>query len=117
MKTDRELIAEIAALKAEMLREWIDMGLVSPQQRGQEYLFDATDVARVHLACDLCFDMGFCNETLPVVLSLIDQLHGTRHALKALTAAVAEQPHHVRTVIASRTRLVLSTPEDDANGN
>lgn len=113
MMTDRELMEQIAALKADMLREWIEMGLVSPRKREADYLFDDADVARVHLACDLCVDMGFSNETLPVVLSLIDQLHGTRHALKALTAAVAEQPDHVRTVIASRTRIVLTTQTDD----
>jgi chaperone modulatory protein CbpM len=118
MITDRELVARIARLKAEILHDWIEMGLVSPQKRDADYLFDETDVARVYLVCDLTFDMGFNTDTLPVVLSLVDQLHSTRHALKALTAAVGEQPETVRTTIATRTRVVLTRipPDQSRNG-
>jgi chaperone modulatory protein CbpM len=83
------------------------MGLLSPHRDAAGYLFDDVDVARVHLVCDLSFDMGVGEESLPVILHLIDQLHGTRHTLKALTAAVAEQPDEIRVTITTRAHHVL----------
>ncbi len=86
------------------------MGLLSPHRGDAGYLFDDVDIARVHLVCDLRYDMGVGEESLPVILNLIDQLHGTRHTLKALTAAIAEQPEEIRVTITTRARHVLKGP-------
>jgi chaperone modulatory protein CbpM len=56
----------------------------------------------VALACDLHYRMGLEHASLPVILSLIDQLHDARHHLRALTQAVAEQPDGVRQQISER---------------
>jgi chaperone modulatory protein CbpM len=107
MISESELIAAIGRLEARVLHEWIEMGLLSPHRDAAGFLFDDVDVARVHLVCDLSFDMGVGEESLPVILHLIDQLHGTRHTLKALTAAVAEQPDEIRVTITTRAHHVL----------
>jgi chaperone modulatory protein CbpM len=108
---ERELIDAIGRLEARMLHDWIEMGLLSPHRGSAGYLFDDADVARIHLVCDLRFDMGVGEESLPVILSLVDQLHGTRHTLKALAAAIAEQPEEIRVTITTRAQGVLKGPQ------
>jgi hypothetical protein len=46
--------------------------------------------------------MGLDHASLPVILSLIDQLHEARHYLRALTCAVAEQPEAIQREITRR---------------
>ena len=50
-----------------------------------------SQIARVRLICALRFDMEVEEETLPVVLDLIDQLHATRDRLHRLSQAVLAQ--------------------------
>ena len=110
MISESELIAAIDRLEARVLHEWIEMGLLSPHRGDAGYLFDDVDIARVHLVCDLRYDMGLGEESLPVILNLVDQLHGTRHTLKALAAAISEQPEEIRVTITTRARHVLKGP-------
>ncbi len=46
--------------------------------------------------------MGLDEETVPVVLNLVDQIHGLRRELKCLTTAIDEQPNEVRTTLRAR---------------
>jgi len=103
MIRETELVAQFEYLEREVLLVWIDEGVVTPQRDDEGYLFDAVDESRVALACDLHYRMGLDHASLPVILSLIDQLHDARHHLRALTRAVAEQPDMIRHEI---TRLI-----------
>jgi len=103
MIRETELVAQFEYLEREVLLIWIDDGVVTPQRDDEGYLFDAVDESRVALACDLHYRMGLDHASLPVILSLIDQLHDARHHLRALTRAVAEQPDMIRHEI---TRLI-----------
>jgi chaperone modulatory protein CbpM len=85
-----------------VLLTWIEDGVVEPQRDDQGYLFDSVDEARVALACDLHYRMGLEHASLPVILSLIDQLHDARRHLRSLTQAVADQPDTVRDEITRR---------------
>ncbi len=111
MIDETELISVTRRLEVRVLHQWIDMGLVTPRRGETGYLFDDLDVARVNLVCDLCFDMGVGQESLPIILSLIDQLHRTRHSLRALAAAIESQPEGVRLEITGRAQRTLF-PED-----
>ena len=113
MITEQELIARMSRLEAEALHQWIDLGLVAPHRDAGGYVFDDQDEARVALVCDLHYGMGCENESLPVILRLIDQLHRTRHSLRAITSAVAEQPEEIRVAITTRTRIVLGGRIDE----
>jgi chaperone modulatory protein CbpM len=55
--------------------------------------------ARVRLICTLHYELEVETETLPTVLSLIDQLYDTRQRLLSLTAAVAAQDESVQAAI------------------
>jgi chaperone modulatory protein CbpM len=102
MSRETELIAQFTYLERQVLLTWIEEGVVAPQRDEEGYVFDPVDEARVALACDLHYRMGLEHASLPVILSLIDQLHDARHHLRALTRAVAEQPEPIRQEITRR---------------
>ena len=52
-----------------------------------------------HNPCTLNYDLDIDTDTLPVVLSLVDQLYDTRQRLLSLTAAVAVQDKNVQAAI------------------
>jgi chaperone modulatory protein CbpM len=102
MIRELQLYAQYACLERHVLLIWIDEGVVEPQRDENGFLFDPADEARVALACDLHYRMGLDHASLPVILSLIDQLHDVRHHLRAITRAVAEQPDQIRDHITRR---------------
>ena len=107
MTSDSELVAAIDQLDLEVLQRWIDLGWVMPVQDLQELRFDAADVARVRLICELHYDLSIEEDSMSVVLSLLDQLYAERRALRALISAVAAQPDDVRASIASLAQSKL----------
>jgi len=96
MIRETELIARCTVLERRVLMTWIEDGLIAPHHDDQGYLFDLVDEARVTLACDLHYRMGLEHASLPVILSLLDQLHEARHHLRKLTRAVAKQPEPIQ---------------------
>ena len=86
-----DLLATTADLRPDDLSRWIGAALVTPQAQADETLFTEPDCARVQLLCTLRYTLEIEEDTLPVVLSLIDQLYATRAQLRALAAAVAAQ--------------------------
>lgn len=96
MIRESQLVAQFTYLERHVLLGWIEDGVIAPFRDEQGYLFDVADEARVALACDLHYRMGLEHASLPVILSLIDQLHEARHHLRALSRAVAEQPDAVQ---------------------
>lgn len=102
MIRETELIAQFTYLERQVLLTWIEEGVIVPERDEQGYLFDRLDRTRVALACDLHYRMGLDHASLPVILSLIDQLHDTRHQLRALARAVTEQPEAVQQEITRR---------------
>jgi chaperone modulatory protein CbpM len=96
MIRETELLAQFTYLERQVLLIWIEEGVVEPLRDEQGYLFDRVDESRVALACDLHYRMGLEHASLPVILSLIDQLHDARRHLRTLTRAVAEQPEAIR---------------------
>jgi chaperone modulatory protein CbpM len=77
------------------LRAWLDQDWVRPPSHGGPPVFDAMDVARVRLIVELRSDLAVDDSTLPVILSLLDQLYATRNQLRRLIAA-ADEPMRAR---------------------
>jgi chaperone modulatory protein CbpM len=102
MIRETELIAQFTYLERQVLLTWIEEGVIAPHRDEAGYLFDRIDQSRVALACDLHYRMGLDHASLPVILSLIDQLHDVRHHLRAMTRALAEQPDEVQQQITRR---------------
>lgn len=94
-----DLVAAISPLQRGDLEVWIREELVTPEQDPGTLLFTDMEYARVRLICTLHYDLEIDVDTLPVVLSLLDQLYDTRQRLLSLTAAVAAQDKTVQAAI------------------
>jgi len=100
MRTLSEVVLTVERIDRVELARWVELGWVAPvgRERG-EPAFSDLDVARVCLICDLVHDLAVEEETVPVVLSLLDQVYALRRQLGALTAAIQRQPEDVRRAI------------------
>ncbi|MEM7022777.1 MAG: hypothetical protein AAF637_09295 [Pseudomonadota bacterium] len=100
MKTLSEVVVMVGRTDRVELRHWVDAGWVAPQrpaeQHAAEPVFSDIDIARVRLICDLRHDLAVEEETMPLVLSLLDQLYALRRQMNALGGAVQRQPEEVR---------------------
>lgn len=93
---ERAVVARIRRLSLRDLRIWVGEGWVRPAQGASGPVFDELDIARIRLVCDLRKEMSLPSDAIPVVLSLLDNLHSARRELKCLAEAVEKQPDEVR---------------------
>ncbi len=89
----------VAGLGEPELTAWIDRGWIHPEQIGAEPVFHDLDIARIRLIHDMRGTMLIDDETIPLVLSLLDQVYDLRAGLRAVLAAVDTQPPPVREAI------------------
>ena len=101
MVTEDDLVRLLEGLKRDELRRWIEYGWVRADRRGESYVFTEIDCARVRLIRDVHETMEVDEEVVPLVLSLVDQVHTLRHELRAVVRAVHDEPPEVRTRIAA----------------
>jgi chaperone modulatory protein CbpM len=100
MMTLSEVVTLLGRVDRVELIQWIEAGWVMPERAlPEEPRFSDLDVARVCLICDLRHDLAVEEETIPLVLSLLDQVYALRRQMNALTAALREQPDDVRQAI------------------
>jgi chaperone modulatory protein CbpM len=84
-------------LDVQALASWMTAGWLAPDRNGARPDFSEVDVARAWLILDLQ-RIGINDEAIPVVLDLIDQIHGLRRVLRDLLvtmrppSAVATRP-------------------------
>jgi chaperone modulatory protein CbpM len=107
------LVAAIAVLQRSDLETWIREDLVVPQQETGTSHFTDMECARVRLICTLHYELEIDVDTLPVVLSLVDQLYNTRQRLLSLTAAVAAQDKTVQAAIIAAIKLDAGSETDN----
>lgn len=101
MTRAEELIETAAALDMDTLLRWVAAELVSPTRQGDELLFSDRECARVRLICSLRWEMEVEEASLPIILSLLDQLYETRARMARLAAAIQRQDEAVRAAIAA----------------
>lgn len=100
--TKKDVMAKIAGLSAPSLSIYIKEGWISPEQTQGRHTFKEIDIARLQLILELENDLSVNTEALPIILSLIDQVHGLRHKLRSLANAVETQPDKVQQAILNR---------------
>ena len=83
-----ELITDLPEYE---LTAWVDRGWVRPDRAGPELVFHDIDIARVRLIHDLRTMMRVEDETLPLILSLLDQIYELRGQLRSVVHAVEAQ--------------------------
>jgi chaperone modulatory protein CbpM len=109
MRTREFLLA--ARLDASALEAWVEAGWLMPRRDEEAVDFSAADLARARLIRDLRHDMGVNEEAIPIILDLIDQVHGLRQMLREVATAVYAQPDEMRQRIVAELRSAsLRTP-------
>ena len=101
----QEVVSIVHCREAD-LELWIAERWVRPEQDDSGYVFAEADVARAHLIRDLVEDMAVERETVPVVLSLIDQVHGAQRRLARLAEAIDALPEPARSDLLRRAGLI-----------
>jgi chaperone modulatory protein CbpM len=114
-----DLVESISLLQRSVLERWIKEELVVPREEAGTILFTETDCARVRLLCTLHYELEIEEETLPLLLSVVDQLYEYRHRLLTLAGAVATQEKHVQDAIvtAMRSRSQFKISADILSNN
>ncbi len=98
MLSERDLVARVERLTVTRLRVWVEQGLIKPADETAR-VFSEADAARAALICNLEDELGFAEEDVPVLLNLIDQIHGLRCELMGVVAALEELPPEVRATV------------------
>tara|TARA_R110002072_G_scaffold127978_1_gene265546 strand:+ start:98 stop:433 length:336 start_codon:yes stop_codon:yes gene_type:complete len=111
MLGERDVLTRVRRVRLQELRLWVQEGWVRPANGDNGPRFDELDVARVRLVRDLRRDLSVPSDTVPVILSLLDQVHGLRRELRSLAEAVDAQPEETRKAIVAAYRAVLSEQE------
>lgn len=93
------VLALLGDLDEMELTTWVQRGWVRPEMGDAGWEFLAIDLARVRLIHDLRRRMDVAEETLPLVLSLLDQVYDLRARLRAVLAAVECQTPEVRALL------------------
>lgn len=84
------------------LTTWIERRLVRPEPSGEEegeWVFHEIDIARVHLIYDLRRNLDVPDDTLPLLLSVLDQLYEVRRKLNAVNELVEHHPQELRDAV------------------
>jgi chaperone modulatory protein CbpM len=108
MLDERQVVASVRRVTLRELRLWVSMGWVRPSTGETGHVFDDLDVARIRLVCDLRKEMSLPADAVPVILSLLDQIHGLRRELRGLADAVDAQPDDTRHAIVAAYRSQIS---------
>jgi chaperone modulatory protein CbpM len=98
------VVALFPDLRETELQAWVERGWVRAQPSEEDWEFQDIDVARVRLIHDLRHDLAVQEETMPLVLSLLDQVYTLRGQMRAVARAVETQDETVRAAILAALR-------------
>lgn len=101
MMKEKDVLARIEGLTVTRLRICIEEAWVRPASDTAGHVFDDLDVSRLRLICELTTDMAVNDDAVPIILSLIDQIHGFRRQLRVLEQAIAAQDDAVKADVAA----------------
>ena len=96
-----EIVRLVQGLSPAELELCLWAGWVIPAETGGARRYLEIDVARIRLIHELKIDIGLDDEAVPVVLSLIDQLHALRRELACIAQSLSAEPEEVRRRILS----------------
>jgi len=100
-----EQIVTLVGCRTPDLEAWIAEQWIKPVRDESGWLFAEADLARAQLIRDLMEELAVETETVPVVLSLIDQNHALRRQLHDILAAIGALPPGTRDEIMRRLGL------------
>jgi chaperone modulatory protein CbpM len=84
-----EIVARVR-IERGLLNEWVEAGWLVPGRSGADQEFSEVDLARAHLIRDLQ-TLGANDESIPIILDLVDQLHGVRRLLREVFSTIKDR--------------------------
>ena len=94
-----EVLARLHGLDRSELGRWVENRWVLAEHHGDRLLFREVDVARIELIQEIRRDFAVDDETVPLVLGLLDQVYELRRQLRRLCDALASQPDEIREAV------------------
>jgi chaperone modulatory protein CbpM len=99
-----ELVRRFAELDRAELMRWIERRWIVPEAREARggahiWAFHEVDIARVELILDIRREFAADEETLSLVLGLVDQVYSLRRQMRRLCDAIESQPSDIRDAI------------------
>jgi chaperone modulatory protein CbpM len=105
------VVALFSDLEAAELTGWIEQRWVQPERAASDgWVFHEIDVARVRLIYDLRRQLDTPEDTMPLLLSLLDQIYELRRRLKSMMRALERQPAEVRAAVIEALRADVEEP-------
>jgi chaperone modulatory protein CbpM len=101
MPTERDVVQRVQHLTVTRLRVWVAQGWIKPVNQDAQ-IYSEADIARAALICNLEDQLGFAEDDVPVLLNLIDQIHGLRSELMGLLDVLEELPPDIRATVKMR---------------
>ena len=98
-----ELVRRFAELDRAELSRWIERRWIVPEAQREAdheiWLFHEVDVARVELILHIRRDFAVDEETVSLLLGLLDQVYSLRRQMHRLCDAIESQPSEIRDAI------------------
>ena len=94
--SEQDVLRRVTGVTRIRLQTWVQRGWIIPSASDEGVRYTEVDVARCDLIRQLRDDMGVENESVEIVLSLLDQVYGLRRELRAVMRAVESQPDDIR---------------------
>jgi chaperone modulatory protein CbpM len=99
----KEIVERFAELEAGELSRWVENRWIVPEadggQENERWVFHEVDVARVELILDIRREFALDEETMSLVLGLLDQVYSLRRQMRRLCHALESQPPEIRDAI------------------
>ena len=102
MKNFEMILRECHGLDARALERWIEADLLHAHGGPGARKFQEIDIARIRLILQLRDEMEIEERSLPVVLSLLDQLYDLRRRTSRMNQALAELAPELRAAVLAR---------------
>jgi chaperone modulatory protein CbpM len=94
-----DVLTRYRGLERRELVRWVEERWVLPERHAQTWVFHEVDVARIELILEIRRDFAVDDETMPLVLSLLDRVYSLRRQMRRLCDAVAAQPEDIQAAI------------------
>lgn len=106
--TRTETLAAIGPLTERRLVSLIEARIITPAEDTQsaDDHYAEADLSRLALCCDLLDTFDLEEDALGMVMDLIDEMHGLRGDLNALTNALREEPEETVQRVVARVQVL-----------
>jgi chaperone modulatory protein CbpM len=100
-----ELVRRVGRLERTELTRWIENRWILPEQQaagvpgGESWQFHEVDIARVELILEIRREFAVDDETMALLLGLLDQVYSLRRQMGRLCDAIEAQPTDIREAI------------------